>query len=103
MNILSNAIDAIDDYNKERSPEDIKNHPSMIRIRTEVSNNENAIVRIIDNGSGMTEEVCHRLFEPFFTTKPVGQGTEGLLQKAKTHSHQYSEKYRELVCSSSIW
>jgi signal transduction histidine kinase len=75
MNILSNAIDAIDDYNKERSPEDIKNHPSMIRIRTEVSNNENAIVRIIDNGSGMTEEVCHRLFEPFFTTKPVGQGT----------------------------
>jgi signal transduction histidine kinase len=75
MNILSNAIDAIDDNNKERSPEDIKNHPNRIRIRTEVSDNENAIVRIIDNGPGMTEEVCYHLFEPFFTTKPVGQGT----------------------------
>jgi PAS domain S-box-containing protein len=75
MNILSNAIDAIDEDNKERSTQDIKNRPSTIRIRTEVNDNESVTIRIIDNGPGMTDEVLHRLFEPFFTTKPVGQGT----------------------------
>jgi signal transduction histidine kinase len=33
------------------------------------------VIRIADNGSGITEEVRHRLFDPFFTTKPVGSGT----------------------------
>ncbi len=30
---------------------------------------------VIDNGSGMAEDVRRRVFEPFFTTKPVGQGS----------------------------
>lgn len=33
------------------------------------------MIRIIDNGSGITEALQQRLFDPFFTTKPVGQGT----------------------------
>ncbi|MEG4941798.1 AAA family ATPase [Microcoleus sp. F4-D5] len=33
------------------------------------------VIRICDNGPGMTEEVNRRLFDPFFTTKPVGKGT----------------------------
>ena len=33
------------------------------------------VIRIIDNGSGMTEVVQRRLFDPFFTTKPTGKGT----------------------------
>ena len=33
------------------------------------------LVRIVDNGAGMPEEVRARIFDPFFTTKPVGQGT----------------------------
>jgi signal transduction histidine kinase len=33
------------------------------------------VIRIIDNGPGMTEQVRLLLFDPFFTTKPVGQGT----------------------------
>ena len=75
MNILTNAIDAIDEYNKQRSLEEIKNHPSTIWICTQVLDRNQVIVLIGDNGSGMSEEVRGKLFDPFFTTKPVGSGT----------------------------
>ncbi len=76
MNILSNAIEAIDEYNQQRSVEEIKNHPGIIWICTEVLADTNQVrILIADNGPGMTPEVCHRIFDPFYTTKPVGQGT----------------------------
>ncbi|MBA3393020.1 MAG: HAMP domain-containing protein [Deltaproteobacteria bacterium] len=34
-----------------------------------------AIVRVIDDGPGVPEDVLPRIFEPFFTTKPKGEGT----------------------------
>jgi two-component system, NtrC family, sensor kinase len=34
-----------------------------------------AVVRIIDNGLGIAEDVKERIFDPFFTTKPLGKGT----------------------------
>lgn len=40
-----------------------------------LDNEAGVMIRITDNGSGMTQEVHHRLFDPFFTTKPVGSGT----------------------------
>ena len=75
MNILTNAIDALDELKLRQDIKDIKNYRSTIRIRTELLNSEQVVIRIADNGVGMTEAVCHRLFDPFFTTKPVGQGT----------------------------
>ncbi|NER35054.1 MAG: GAF domain-containing protein [Oscillatoria sp. SIO1A7] len=74
MNILSNALDALESYNQGRSFEEIRISPSRIAIRTEIVG-EFVLISISDNGPGMTEEVCSRLFDPFFTTKPVGQGT----------------------------
>ncbi|WP_017717239.1 hybrid sensor histidine kinase/response regulator [Kamptonema formosum] len=75
MNILANAIDAIDEHNKQRTPEEIKANPSSIRIRTEVTDRHHIAVRIADNGPGMSEEVRRHIFDPFFTTKPPGKGT----------------------------
>ncbi len=75
MNILANAIDALNSYNTQRSPSEIQSNPSTIRIRTEMLGSDYVTVRIADNGSGMTEEVRGKLFDPFFTTKPVGKGT----------------------------
>jgi PAS domain S-box-containing protein len=34
-----------------------------------------AVIRIADNGMGMSEEVQKKMFDPFFSTKPVGSGT----------------------------
>ncbi|HEY9876268.1 MAG TPA: PAS domain S-box protein [Candidatus Obscuribacterales bacterium] len=75
MNILTNAIDALDDYSRRRSPEEIKQNPGKIWIRTQVLGGFKVAIQIADNGSGMTDQVRSRLFDPFFTTKPVGQGT----------------------------
>ncbi|WP_017716655.1 PAS domain-containing sensor histidine kinase [Kamptonema formosum] len=99
MNILSNAIDALDEWNEQRSASEIKASPSTITIRTEVANGglgsahrdaekspvlhapcpvnhaQFARISIADSGSGMTELVTNNLFNPFFTTKPAGKGT----------------------------
>ncbi len=74
MNILSNAIDAIDEQNQQRSPAAIAAEPSKITIRTKMLG-DHVSIQIADNGSGMSEQVQKRLFDPFFTTKAVGKGT----------------------------
>ncbi len=75
MNILANALDALNSYNAQRCELDVQGNPSCITIRTEVSHPDYVRVRIADNGPGMSKDVMAQLFEPFFTTKPVGQGT----------------------------
>jgi two-component system NtrC family sensor kinase len=75
MNILSNAIDALNQHNKKRSPDEIKNQPSVITVRTQVLNRDWVRISIKDNGPGLDIDVMGHLFDPFFTTKPVGEGT----------------------------
>lgn len=78
MNILSNAIDALETRDLTRPPETIKANPSRIKIQTQLVHNETqkqAVICIADNGNGMPETVKSRIFDPFFTTKPVGKGT----------------------------
>jgi signal transduction histidine kinase len=97
MNMLTNAIDALDEkYGKLKLDSDmwsVRGNPEQerefvrspltpdqsqtptIEISTESVDEAKVIIRIADNGSGMTEEVSQRLFDPFFSTKPVGSGT----------------------------
>jgi PAS domain S-box-containing protein len=90
MNLLDNAIDAL-----ETQPP-----PRVITIRTEMGSRDRSegeeavgnaeessptpysllphpsvVIRIADNGFGMSEEIQKQMFDPFFTTKPVGTGT----------------------------
>lgn len=75
MNIFANAIDALEEFNKTRTRNDILDNPSTIRISTEVLEHRLLFIRISDNGPGIPDKVQSRLFEPFFTTKAVGKGT----------------------------
>ncbi|MEH1855272.1 MAG: ATP-binding protein [Nostoc sp.] len=75
MNVINNAIDALDMCNLQRSLQEIESNPSKIIISTKLISDNRVVVKIADNGPGMTQEVKKKLFDPFFTTKPVGQGT----------------------------
>ena len=75
MNILSNAIDALESYTQKINAEDRLANPGKIYISTEQTESDWIIIRITDNGIGMQEDLHGKIFDPFFTTKPVGQGT----------------------------
>lgn len=97
MNIISNAIEAFhqsgvvnqDDASLSDQPtptitistsllqgneSDLGLESSYLHPYLKTQNSPSVLIRIADNGPGMTELVKTRLFDPFFTTKPVGQG-----------------------------
>ena len=61
LNLLVNALDSIDES-------------GHVRVGVRRSGRE-AILTIVDDGCGMTDEVLEHLFEPFFTRRRSGQGT----------------------------
>ena len=76
MNLIANAIDALDESNHGRSYDEIKANPNIIKITTFCSEDQKQVViSIKDNGKGMSEEVKQRIFDHLFTTKTVGKGT----------------------------
>lgn len=74
MNVLANAIDALEDSNQSRTFAEIEANPNCIIIKTELDN-QIVSITIADNGIGMMEDVKQRVFDHLFTTKTVGKGT----------------------------
>jgi signal transduction histidine kinase len=60
-NLIDNAVDALDDGGE-------------LRIETR-HDDAWVVVRVIDSGHGIPDEIRPRIFEPFYTTKGVGEGT----------------------------
>jgi signal transduction histidine kinase len=126
MNILVNAIDAIEEkiqsgasstvkhgleeipckeiaasalQSNQAEPPENEIPRGIITIRTAITQNQQVTIQISDNGPGMSESVQQRLLDPFFTTKPVGKGT-GL---GLSISYQIIEKHHgTLQCISAI-
>lgn len=59
-NLIENALDAV-------------NNGGRVQV-TAAPEGRNVVVRILDDGSGISAEIRDRVFDPFFTTKPQGQG-----------------------------
>lgn len=62
LNIINNAIDAIGSN-------------GTITLRTRQIDQDTTLIRIMDDGPGMSSTVMEHVFEPFFTTKKTGKGT----------------------------
>jgi hypothetical protein len=78
MNLLSNAIDAMEEANQGRSYREIEENPNVICIRTQHIQDDGGdrlAICIADNGVGIPLDVQPRLFETFFTTKSTERGT----------------------------
>lgn len=95
MNILSNAIDALElgvgELCSSSSP--------TISIRTTILDNQRVKIAFVDNGPGMTENVRSRVFDPFFTTKKVGAGTG--MGMSISHSIVVDQHKGQLYCISA--
>ncbi len=75
MNLLANAIDALEESSQGRSFEEIEANPNCITVRSGLEGDRHILITIADNGAGMTEAVKQRVFDHLFTTKAVGKGT----------------------------
>ncbi|MGD1805195.1 trifunctional serine/threonine-protein kinase/ATP-binding protein/sensor histidine kinase [Dapis sp. BLCC M126] len=101
MNLLANAIDALDESNAGKTFQEIEKEPNLITIETEVHNSNNSvIVQISDNGMGMPEEVKAKIFQQGFTTKGVGKGTG--LGMAIAHQIVTEKHGGKIICNSTV-
>lgn len=62
LNLIKNAIDAVEDG-------------GLISISTDIKDDRIVTASVKDNGHGIPEEMLKNIFEPFFTTKEKGKGT----------------------------
>jgi signal transduction histidine kinase len=68
MNLLSNAIDALEEKPSEQGSR-------QITISTDCTGSNQITVHIADNGMGIPADIQSKIFDMFFTTKPTGLGT----------------------------
>ncbi|MGD1075117.1 MAG: ATP-binding protein [Thermodesulfovibrionales bacterium] len=67
LNIILNAEHALTSHNKQDG--------KITLVTRHDKDKNNAVVKIIDNGPGISADILPMIFDPFFTTKPVGVGT----------------------------
>jgi nitrogen fixation/metabolism regulation signal transduction histidine kinase len=63
INLCKNSVEAVSGISRPK-----------IKLKAGTDGLGNPVVKVIDNGKGIAEEVSERIFIPFFTTKPEGSG-----------------------------
>jgi two-component system, NtrC family, sensor kinase len=71
LNLVNNAFYAV---NEKKTKSTEGGYLPSVFVSTQKIDNQ-ILIKIKDNGSGMPEAVLQKIFQPFFTTKPAGEGT----------------------------
>ncbi|MGB7522475.1 MAG: ATP-binding protein, partial [Spirulinaceae cyanobacterium] len=100
MNILSNAIDALEEKENQQLVNNSLVGSKIITIRTEKVGENQVAIYIADNALGMSEKVRQHIFDPFFTTKEVGKGTG--LGMSISYQIIVDNHKGKLVCESEL-
>jgi nitrogen fixation/metabolism regulation signal transduction histidine kinase len=77
INLCKNAVEAVDGIS----------HPKM-KLKAETDGRGNPVIKVADNGRGITEEVAEKIFIPFFTTKQQGSGIGLSLSRQIMRQHK---------------
>ena len=77
INLCKNALEAMGAREK-----------AHIDLAAETDGHGNPVIKVIDNGKGIPEEVAERIFIPFFTTKPGGSGIGLSLSRQIMRQHK---------------
>jgi len=79
INLLLNAIEAVA---KQPNP--------VIKIFAKLDDKGRITIQVIDNGTGISEEIAEKIFIPFFTTKKKGSGIGLSLSRQIMRMHRGS-------------
>jgi two-component system, NtrC family, sensor kinase len=71
LNLINNAFYAV---NEKRVKNTEGGYQPTVTVSTQQTDNQ-IIIKVKDNGTGMPKSVREKVFQPFFTTKPTGSGT----------------------------
>ncbi|HEY9761257.1 MAG TPA: MHYT domain-containing protein [Trichocoleus sp.] len=74
VKLLENAVDSLDRHAIYQLENGVNPAPHVTVTTTWAGANQ-VLIRIADNGGGISPAVASHIFDPFFTTKPIGQGT----------------------------
>jgi nitrogen fixation/metabolism regulation signal transduction histidine kinase len=77
INLCKNAVEAIDGVSRPK-----------IKLKAGTDDKGNPVIKVADNGRGITEEVVEKIFIPFFTTKQQGSGIGLSLSRQIMRQHK---------------
>ncbi len=75
INLSINARDALQDGGQIRISSQLADPGELKRKHPDAREKEYILMKVSDNGKGMSDETLNKIFEPFFTTKDIGKGT----------------------------
>jgi signal transduction histidine kinase len=90
INLIKNAIQALDENTEHHKNKEI-------HIEAALDTDENIVIRISDNGTGIDEDALKKVFIPFFTTKKSGSGIGLSLSKQIMRKHNGNISVKSIV------